>query len=47
MVYTVDHGDDLTTLAAMGVDGIFTNRPDRFLHPKQGDSLLQQEIPKR
>lgn len=47
LVYTVDHGDDLTALAAMGVDGIFTNRPDRFLPPKQGDSLLRQEIPKR
>lgn len=31
LVYTVDHTADLTVLAAMGVDGIFTNRPDRFL----------------
>lgn len=31
LVYTVDHTADLTALAAMGVDGIFTNRPDRFL----------------
>lgn len=33
LVYTVDHTADLTALAAMGVDGIFTNRPDRFLTP--------------
>lgn len=31
LVYTVDHTADLAALAAMGVDGIFTNRPDRFL----------------
>ena len=33
LVYTVDHTADLAALAAMGVDGIFTNRPDRFLTP--------------
>lgn len=33
LVYTVDHTADLAALAAMGVDGIFTNRPDRFLPP--------------
>lgn len=31
LVYTVDHLADQQQLAAMGVDGIFTNRPDRFL----------------
>ena len=31
LVYTVDHLADEQQLAAMGVDGIFTNRPDRFL----------------
>lgn len=31
LVYTVDQPADLAALAAMGVDGIFTNRPDRFL----------------
>ncbi|WP_421237828.1 glycerophosphodiester phosphodiesterase [Aeromonas jandaei] len=31
LVYTVDHLADQQLLAAMGVDGIFTNRPDRFL----------------
>lgn len=30
LVYTVDELSDRDTLAAMGVDGIFTNRPDRF-----------------
>ncbi|MGY3857307.1 glycerophosphodiester phosphodiesterase [Aeromonas intestinalis] len=30
LVYTVDEMSDRDTLAAMGVDGIFTNRPDRF-----------------
>ncbi|MCH7370858.1 glycerophosphodiester phosphodiesterase [Aeromonas sp. MR16] len=30
LVYTVDEPSDRDTLAAMGVDGIFTNRPDRF-----------------
>jgi glycerophosphoryl diester phosphodiesterase len=33
LVYTVDHTADLTALVAIGVDGIFTNRPDRFLPP--------------
>ncbi|MGL5323833.1 MAG: glycerophosphodiester phosphodiesterase [Aeromonas sp.] len=31
LAYTVDHLADQQQLAAMGVDGIFTNRPDRFL----------------
>ncbi|MGL6627481.1 glycerophosphodiester phosphodiesterase family protein [Aeromonas jandaei] len=31
LVYTVDQHADQQQLAAMGVDGIFTNRPDRFL----------------
>ncbi|MEG0008459.1 MAG: glycerophosphodiester phosphodiesterase [Aeromonas sp.] len=30
LVYTVDELSDRDTLATMGVDGIFTNRPDRF-----------------
>ena len=30
LVYTVDEVSDGDALAAMGVDGIFTNRPDRF-----------------
>ncbi|WP_421255646.1 glycerophosphodiester phosphodiesterase [Aeromonas sp. 600282] len=31
LVYTVDYHEDYEKLASMGVDGIFTNRPDRFL----------------
>ena len=31
LVYTVDYLEDYEMLASMGVDGIFTNRPDRFL----------------
>lgn len=30
LVYTVDEVSDRDALEAMGVDGIFTNRPDRF-----------------
>ncbi|WP_421271335.1 glycerophosphodiester phosphodiesterase [Aeromonas taiwanensis] len=30
LVYTVDDVSDERALASMGVDGIFTNRPDRF-----------------
>lgn len=30
LVYTVDEVSDGRALASMGVDGIFTNRPDRF-----------------
>jgi glycerophosphoryl diester phosphodiesterase len=30
-VYTVDFSDDMTMLAALGVDGIFTNFPDRAI----------------
>jgi glycerophosphoryl diester phosphodiesterase len=30
LVYTVDEVSDGIALASMGVDGIFTNRPDRF-----------------
>ncbi|TNH93487.1 glycerophosphodiester phosphodiesterase [Aeromonas sobria] len=33
LVYTVDYLEDYELLASMGVDGIFTNRPDRFLVP--------------
>ncbi len=33
LVYTVDYLEDYETLASMGVDGIFTNRPDRLLVP--------------
>ncbi|WP_042013835.1 glycerophosphodiester phosphodiesterase [Aeromonas fluvialis] len=31
LVYTVDYPDDYKKLASIGVDGIFTNRPDHFL----------------
>lgn len=31
LVYTVDCPEDCEILAKMGVDGIFTNRPDRFI----------------
>jgi len=31
-VYTVDFSDDITMLAALGVDGIFTNFPDRAIN---------------
>ena len=33
LVYTIDYLEDYEKLASMGVDGIFTNRPDRFLVP--------------
>lgn len=33
LVYTVDYPEDYEILASMGVDGIFTNRPDRLLVP--------------
>ena len=33
LVYTVDYPEDYEMLASMGVDGIFTNRPDRLLVP--------------
>lgn len=36
LVYTVDHPADQTDLAALGVDGIFTNRPDYFLPRPNG-----------
>ncbi|HHQ4518293.1 TPA: glycerophosphodiester phosphodiesterase [Aeromonas veronii] len=31
LVYTIDYHEDYEKMANMGVDGIFTNRPDRFL----------------
>lgn len=40
LVYTVDHLADQQRLAQWGVDGIFTNRPDRFIpsgHPDPVD----------
>ncbi|WP_033137550.1 glycerophosphodiester phosphodiesterase [Aeromonas finlandensis] len=33
LVYTVDYQEDCDMLKSIGVDGIFTNRPDRFLVP--------------
>jgi glycerophosphoryl diester phosphodiesterase len=33
LVYTVDYQEECEMLAKMGVDGIFTNRPDRFPAP--------------
>ncbi|MGL6415239.1 glycerophosphodiester phosphodiesterase [Aeromonas veronii] len=33
LVYTIDYQEDYEKLASMRVDGIFTNRPDRFLAP--------------
>ncbi|MCR3905301.1 glycerophosphodiester phosphodiesterase [Aeromonas hydrophila] len=47
LVYTVDESADQAMLAAIGVDGIFTNRPDRFLPPAKTDSLCQGEIDNR
>lgn len=47
LVYTVDEPADQAMLAAIGVDGIFTNRPDRFLPPAKTDSLCQGEIDNR
>ncbi len=37
-VFTVDHPEDIRRMAALGVDGVFTNYPDRVLarHPSQG-----------
>lgn len=39
LVYTVDEPADQALLAAIGVDGIFTNRPDRFL-PSTKNGLI-------
>lgn len=39
LVYTVDEPADQAMLAAIGVDGIFTNRPDRFL-PSTPNGLI-------
>ncbi|MGL6604739.1 glycerophosphodiester phosphodiesterase [Aeromonas hydrophila] len=47
LVYTVDEPADQAMLAAIGVDGIFTNRPDRFLPPAKTDSLCQGELDNR
>ncbi|ENC6658653.1 glycerophosphodiester phosphodiesterase [Aeromonas hydrophila] len=47
LVYTVDEPADQAILAAIGVDGIFTNRPDRFLPLAKTDSLCQGEIDNR
>lgn len=47
LVYTVDESADQAMLAAIGVDGIFTNRPDRFLPPAKTDSLCQEELDNR
>ncbi|CAJ1837848.1 Glycerophosphodiester phosphodiesterase [Aeromonas dhakensis] len=41
LVYTVDDPADQAMLAAIGVDGIFTNRPDRFLPSAKLDSLCR------
>lgn len=39
LVYTVDEPADQAMLAAIGVDGIFTNRPDHFL-PSTKNGLI-------
>ena len=31
LVFTVDHPEDIARMAALGVDGVFTNYPDRML----------------
>ncbi|MCO4207538.1 glycerophosphodiester phosphodiesterase [Aeromonas hydrophila] len=40
LVYTVDEPADQAILAAIGVDGIFTNRPDRFLPPAKNGLIV-------
>lgn len=40
LVYTVDESADQAMLAAIGVDGIFTNRPDRFLPPAKNGLIV-------
>ncbi|WP_279451440.1 glycerophosphodiester phosphodiesterase [Aeromonas hydrophila] len=40
LVYTVDEPADQAMLAAIGVDGIFTNRPDRFLPPAKNGLIV-------
>lgn len=40
LVYTVDEPSDQAMLAAIGVDGIFTNRPDRFLPPTKNGLIV-------
>ncbi|WP_323976127.1 glycerophosphodiester phosphodiesterase [Aeromonas hydrophila] len=43
LVYTVDEPADQAMLAAIGVDGIFTNRPDRFLPPAKNGLIVPGE----
>ncbi|MGV2844430.1 glycerophosphodiester phosphodiesterase [Aeromonas hydrophila] len=40
LVYTIDEPSDQAMLAAIGVDGIFTNRPDRFLPPTKNGLIV-------
>ncbi|MCO4198227.1 glycerophosphodiester phosphodiesterase [Aeromonas hydrophila] len=40
LVYTVDEPADQAMLAAIGVDGIFTNQPDRFLPPAKNGLIV-------
>ncbi|EPU3919794.1 glycerophosphodiester phosphodiesterase [Aeromonas hydrophila] len=40
LVYTVDEPADQAMLADIGVDGIFTNRPDRFLPPAKNGLIV-------
>ncbi|AGM45204.1 glycerophosphodiester phosphodiesterase [Aeromonas hydrophila] len=40
LVYTVDEPADQAMLAAIGVDGVFTNRPDRFLPPAKNGLIV-------
>ncbi|WP_270827297.1 glycerophosphodiester phosphodiesterase [Aeromonas sp. Y318-1] len=47
LVYTVDEPADQAMLAAIGVDGIFTNRPDRFLPPAKNGLIVPGEIDNR
>ncbi len=47
LVYTVDEPADQAMLAAIGVDGIFTNRPDRFLPPAKNGLIVPGEFDNR
>jgi glycerophosphoryl diester phosphodiesterase len=41
-VYTVDHPEDIARMHTLGVDGVFSNFPDRVgnLYPRTGRSIL-------
>ncbi len=39
-VFTVNHPDDIRKMAALGVDGVFTNYPERVLRDQKGGGTI-------